>query len=119
MVTTSDIGIDGFIAGLRRCGQEPTIEAGVVTFTVVPLTGAHAGISVATGVGTEELSGWPAIPPHWVHLPADVAFTRSNTQASSISGWLKHSRQIAGWGNAAEPAQAWIAHVRTVVGEAT
>jgi hypothetical protein len=119
MSTTSDTGIDGFIAGLRRCGQEPTIEAGVVTFTVEPLSGAHACKSVATGVGTEELSGWPAIPPHWVHLPANITFARSNTQASPIAGWLKHSRQIAAWGNAAEPAQAWISHVRAVLGEAT
>ncbi len=118
MTTTSDIGIDGFIAGLRRCGLEPIVEAGVVTFTVEPLTGAHVGMPVSTGVSTDELPGWPAIPPHWVHLPGNVSFTRSNTQASSVPGWLKHSRQIGGWGNAAEPAQAWISHVRAVLGEA-
>lgn len=118
MTTTSDIGIDGFISGLRRCGLDPLVEAGVVTFIVEPLTGAHAGMPVATGVGTDELSGWPAIPPHWVHLPGNIAFTRSNTQASPMAAWLKHSRQIAGWGNAAAPAQAWISHVRAVLGEA-
>jgi hypothetical protein len=119
MAVTSDIGVEGFIAGLRRCGQEPTLDAGVVTFTIEPLTGARAGTPTTTGVGTDELTGWPAIPPHWVHVPADVTFAHSNTQASSIAGWLKHSRQIAGWGNAAEPAQAWISHVRTVLGETT
>jgi hypothetical protein len=119
VIAASYIGIDGFIAGLRRCGLEPIVEAGVVTFIVEPLTGAHAGTPVPTGVGTDELSGWPAIPPHWVHVPSTVAFARSNTQTSPISGWLKHSRQIGGWGDAAEPAQAWISHVRAVLGEAT
>lgn len=119
MIPTSEIGIDGFINGLCRCGLEPVVDAGVVTFVVEPLTGADAGTAVASGVGVDELSGWPAIPPHWVHLPGDITFTRSNMQASPIAGWLKHSRQIAGWGNAAEPAQAWISHVRAVLGEAT
>jgi hypothetical protein len=115
----SNTGVDGFMAGLRRCGLEPTVEAGVVTFNVQPLTGAHAATSVTTGVGTDELSGWPAIPPHWVHLPSSITFARSNTQPSPLSGWLKHSRQIPRWGDAAEPAQAWIAHVRAVLGEPT
>lgn len=119
MSVPSDSGVDGFVVGLQRCGLEPKVEAGVVTFSIDPVTGRHAGSSVLTGVGTEELAGWPVVPPHWVHLPGDVNFARSNTQASPISGWLKHSRQIAGWGNASEPAQAWIAHVRAVVGEAT
>lgn len=119
MIRTSDIGVDGFVNGLRRCGLEPIVEAGVVTFTVEALTGAHAGRTVSTGVSIDELAGWPAIPPHWVHFPGDITFSRSNTQGSSIPSWLKHSRQIAGWGNAAEPAQAWISHVRAVLGEAT
>lgn len=114
----SDTGVDGFIAGLRRCGLEPAVEHGVVTFAVEPVDGAHAGKPVSTGVGTEELGPWPAVPPHWVHLPNEIRFSRSSTQASSVPGWTKHSRQIAGWGNAAEPAQAWLAHVRSVVGAA-
>lgn len=119
MSATSDTGVEAFIAGLRRCGQEPTVEAGVVTFVVEPLAGAHAGAIVTTGVSANELVTWPAVPPHWIHLPGNVTFPRSNTQPSPIPGWLKHSRQISGWGNAAEPAQAWISHARAVVGEAT
>lgn len=119
MTAASDTGIDGFIAGLRRCGIEAAVEAGVVTFTVEPITGAHAGKSVATGVGTDELAGWPAIPPHWIHLPGNITFPNSSMQASPIPAWVKHSRQIIGWGNAAEPAQAWISHIRAVLGEAT
>ena len=58
------------------------------------IAGAYAGMPVATGVSTDELSAWPAIPPHWVHLPASINFVRSNTQASPIPGWLKHARHL-------------------------
>lgn len=118
-MTTSDAGLDGFIAGLRRQGLEPIVEAGVVTFDIVPIEGAHAGQALATGVGTDELVSWPAVPPHWIHFPNGVTFPHSNTQASSRPGFTKHSRDIRRWGNAAEPAQAWLAHSRSVAGEAT
>ena len=118
MIPTSDIGVDGFMNGLRRCGLEPIVDSGVVTFKVEAPTGARAGTPVPTGVSADELTGWPAIPPHWVHFPENVNFPRSNTQGSLVAGWLKHSRQIQGWGNAVEPAQAWISHVRSVLSEA-
>jgi len=120
MTVASDtgLGLDGFLAGLRRCGLEPVVGAGVVTFVVQPVAGVRAGTSVDTGVSVQELSGWPAVPPHWVHLPAEVRFSRSNTQPSEKPGWTKHSRQIVRWGNATEPAQAWVAHVRSIIGEA-
>lgn len=119
MTPTSNTGLEGFIAGLRRWGLEPVVEAGVVTFPVEPICGSRAGRLVDTGVSVEELSTWPAVPPHWIHFPSDVGFPRSNTQSSSKPGWTKHSRQINAWGNAAEPAQAWLAHARTVAGEAS
>jgi hypothetical protein len=115
----SGTGLDGFLSGLRRCGVEPIVEAGVVAFTVEPVSGCRAGSAVETGVGVEELASWPAVPPHWVHFPADVGFARSNTQPSAMPGWTKHSRQINRWGNASEPAQAWLAHARAVAGEST
>src|ERR671934_2635828 len=104
MVAAPDTGLEGFLASLRRCGVEAVVEAGVVAFAVEPLAGARAGRVVPTGVGLDELSGWPAVPPHWVHFPDEVRFTNSNTQASSRTGWTKHSRNIQRWGNAAEPA---------------
>lgn len=117
-MNASDVGLDGFIAGLRRCGVEPVVEAGVVSFDVEPIFGSRAGRPLTTGVSVEELTTWPAVPPHWVHLPNDVTFAHSNTQASTRPGFTKHSRQINRWGNAEEPAQAWIAHARGVAGEA-
>jgi hypothetical protein len=118
MITTPDAGLEGFLTSLRRCGLDPVVEAGVASFTVEPASGARAATLVETGVGLEELSTWPAVPPHWVHFPNAVGFARSNTQPSSRPGWTKHSRQIVHWGNAREPAQAWLAHVRGVAGEA-
>lgn len=111
------VGLDGFLAGLRRCGLEPHVENGVVSFPVEPVAGARAGQLVDIGTGLDELGSWPAVPPHWVHLPGDVGFARTNAQPSSRPGWLKHSRQINRWGNG-EATHAWIAHLRAVAGEA-
>ena len=119
MISTSDTGLDGFLAGLCRCGLKPVVEAGVVTITIEPINGARAGQALESGVSVDEVGGWPAVPPHWVHFPDDLAFAQSNTQPSTKPGWTKHSRQINRWGNAAEPAQAWVAHLRAVAGEAS
>lgn len=118
MTSAPDTGLEGFLASLRRCGVVAEVEAGVVAFTVEPLAGARRSTSVATGVAVDELGSWPVVPPHWIHFPDEVRFASSNTQPSSRSGWTKHSRNIQRWGNAAEPAQAWLAHARTVAGEA-
>jgi hypothetical protein len=111
-------GVEGFLAGLRECGLDPVIRSGVVTFTVDPADGALVGQAVEAGVSTDELGAWPAVPPHWVHLPNVVRFGRSNTQPSELPGWTKHSRGTNGWGDAAHPSQAYLAHVRAVVGDA-
>jgi hypothetical protein len=116
---TSLAGLDGFISGLRECGIEASVQHGVVTFEVAPVDGAFAGRHVAVGVSIDELGAWPAIPPHWVHLPPEVGFVRTNTQASEVPGWVKHSRGTNTWGDAAHPSQAYVAHLRAVVGDAT
>jgi hypothetical protein len=111
-------GVDGFVAGLRDCGVTTVIQDGVVVFSVEPVDGVMVGQIVSAGVSTNELTAWPAVPPHWVHLPNAVRFARSNPQPSELPGWTKHSRGTNGWGDAAHPAQAYLAHVRAVVGEA-
>lgn len=112
-----EAGEDGFLAGLRRCGCEPEKRHDVIVFSVVAVGGSHAGESIETGVSAIELAAWPTVPPHWVHLPGFITFTRTNSQGSPIPGWLAHSRNIVGWGNAEEPAQGWIAHARSVIEE--
>jgi hypothetical protein len=119
MDTASTAGADGFMAGLRRCGLDPSQQDGVITFAVEACQGALAGQQVRTGVNVNELGAWPAVPPHWLHFPVEVTLPRTNIDPNeTLPGWRRHSRQIVGWGDAAEPAQAWMAHVRSVLAEA-
>lgn len=116
--TIPAVGVDAFIAGLNRCGVEVAQESGVVTFMVEAVTSSGPRI-VQTGVAAAELHAWPGVPPHWVHLPGSIQFASTNTNASeTLPGWTRHSRDIQNWGNAAEPAQAWLAHIRSVLQDA-
>ena len=111
-------GVKGYIDALTKLGLNPTMEAGLVIYRIEPVDGFHAGNRVETGVSVEELAMWPQAPPHWIHLPTYIGFPKTNSQASTKPGWLKHSRDIIGWGDA-PPANCWTSHVRAVLGEAT
>jgi hypothetical protein len=108
-----------FIDELTEIGLDPRLEAGLVIYTVECVEGARGGDSLDTGVAIDELRQWPQAPPHWIHLPADVGFARTNSRPSPKSGWLMHSRQITGWGRDSHPALGWASHVRAVLGQAT
>jgi hypothetical protein len=115
-------GVDGFIAGLRAFGiaaaADAAADTGIVVFTVVA-TGRSGTLTTHTGVAIAELAAWPAVPPHWVHFPATVQFTNTNISLEeTLPGWVRHSRQVNGWGDAKEPAQAWLAHLRRVLQDA-
>ncbi len=110
-------GIEAFIQDMTQLGFETTLEAELVIYKVLAVDGAYAGRPVDTAVGIGELEPWPQVPPHWLHFPTSVRFSRTNSQPSPKSGWLMHSRQITGWGDA--PAGvAWASHVRAVLSEA-
>jgi len=112
------VGADKFITGLRACGTDAAVQEGVVVFTVVA-AGRSGPLTTPTGVAVSELEAWPAVPPHWVHLPATVQFIATNASpAETLPGWVRHSRDIKGWGDAEEPAQAWLAHLRRVLEDA-
>jgi hypothetical protein len=112
-------GVDGFTAEIVRVGGNPVVEHSLVTFTVTPASGAHAGAEVRSGVALAELHGWPIVPPHWVHLPAEITIGRTNATPSTMPGWLAHSRETsAGWGATGRHAIEWLAHVRGVLAEA-
>jgi hypothetical protein len=116
IVSTTGVAI--FVAALEELGAEPVVESTLVTYTVTPVTGVLAGCAVRTGVSLDEVTPWPITPPHWIHLPADVAFKATNAGGSPIGGWSSHSRDIPAWGTAQVPAAAWLAHVRGVLGGA-
>ena len=111
-------GVQGFMDDMTQLDLNPRLEAGLVIYRIIPVEGTHAGIEVETGVSTDELSRWPQAPPHWIHLPADIIFSRTNSQASPKPGWMMHSRQLNGWGDA-PPGRCWASHVRSVFSEAT
>lgn len=109
-------GVEAFIRDMTELGFEVTLEAELVTYRVVAIDGACAGRPVETAVAISELQPWPQVPPHWLHFSADVKFSRTNSRPSPRSGWLKHSRQISGWGDA--PAGiAWTSHIQAVLSE--
>ena len=111
------MSVEAFIQDMTELGFETTLEAGLVIYKVVAVDGAYAGRPVETGIGTGELEPWPQVPPHWLHFPPDVRFSSTNSSPSSKSGWLMHSRQITGWGDASAGV-AWASHVRAVLSEA-
>jgi hypothetical protein len=110
--------VDAFMANLAALGTEPERRGPLIVYSVDIISGPHAGAAVETGVEIAELTGWPIAPPHWIHMDAVVAFEHTNSQQSPVAGWMRHSRQIADWGSDPDPGQAWLAHVRGVLGEA-
>lgn len=112
-----DPGVRRFIDDMTEVGFDPKVEAELVIYQVEAIDGFHAGGLVETGVGVGDLVPWPQFPPHWVHFPASISFSRTNSQPSPKSGWLMHSREITGWG-AAAPSVSWTSHLRAVLSEA-
>ncbi len=111
-------GVQGFMDEMTEFGFAPTVEAELVIYGVTAIDGPHAGNVVATGVSIDELVSWPQTPPHWIHLPSDITFPETNSQDSPRSGWLMHSRDLRGWGDAA-PGINWASHIRAVLSQAT
>lgn len=107
-----------FVDDLGCLGITAQVAGDLVEYEVEPVDGVHAGRAITTGVAIAELVRWPVVPPHWIHLPGNVGFRRTNTQMSPKEGWVAHSRNLVGWGSDQNPARAWIAHVRSVIGEA-
>ena len=110
-------GVRRFVDDMTELDFAPTVKAELVIYRVEAINGAHAGCKVETGVSTDELDRWPQMPPHWIHFPDGIRFSETNSQPSPKSGWLMHSREFKGWGEAA-PGINWASHLRGVLGEA-
>ena len=108
-------GVQGFVEATTELGLHPTVEAELVVCRVTLAAGKRAGTTVEVGVALDELQSWPQASPYWVHLPADISFAENGAiKDSPKEGWLKHSRQIKGWGNA-PPAIDWSSHIQRVL----
>lgn len=110
--------VEQFVAGLASLGAAPDRRLDLIVYGIEPVDGAYAGRRVEVGVEVGELANWPIAPPHWIHLPAEITFARTNSQPSSLPNWMKHSRQVTDWGGDPQPTRVWMAHTRGVVGEA-
>ncbi|MGK2877839.1 MAG: hypothetical protein ACSLFF_04610 [Solirubrobacterales bacterium] len=113
------VGVSGFVADLRDAGIAARELATGVEYSVSVALGPLAGFEVRAAVATSELAGWPAVPPHWIHLPGDIQFPATNSQPSEVvDGWVKHSRDLQDWAPGGRPGQEWIAHVQAILEEA-
>lgn len=111
--------VDDFVDGLTRLGCVVDTRGGLLVVEVAPLAGSRLGQLVDVGVAAEELTSWPLVTPHWVHLPGDLDMPGSNRQPSDqLPGWSKYSRPLKTRADTCTaPARAWLAHVRTLLEE--
>jgi hypothetical protein len=116
---TPPVGVDGFISSLGECGVIAERDGGVVRFPVEAVGGANTGQIVSAAVSVNELTPWPAVPPHWVHLPDEITIVPTNSDRNEcLPGWQRHSRDLQGWDRETHPGQAFVAHVRSIVAHA-
>jgi hypothetical protein len=120
MDAVAGTGIDAFIGGVEAQQIPVDRRDALLIYRLVPLTGAAATLEVETGIEIGELAGWPAVPPHWVHVPNSLQLAGGGQQPSTLDGWSRYSRPHPGRLDAsAAPAREWIAHVRALLGTAT
>lgn len=114
----TDSGVQRFANDLGAAGAPVDFRGGVVVFPVQAMGGARAGDIIECGFDESELHSWPLTPPHWIHVPSDVALPGGNQETSAMPGFTRHSRTVTGWDGAPVPARALLAHVRGVLDEA-
>ncbi|WP_411557474.1 hypothetical protein [Plantibacter sp. MPB07] len=113
-----------FIDDMTAAGASARVDGPSILYDVVPVGGALVGKTVVTGVSISEIQSWPAVPPHWIHLPETVRFAETNTDGSDCApGFVRHSRDYSYADTSIPPARAWLSHVRgflsiAVAGEA-
>lgn len=105
-----------FITDMTAAGAPARLDGARILFDVQAFDGAYRGQTVPTGVSVSEVQSWPMLPPHWIHLPASVAFVETNADTTDCpAGWQRHSRDFAWTNMAVPPARAWLQHVRGVL----
>ncbi|SDO31744.1 hypothetical protein SAMN05216368_1157 [Cryobacterium flavum] len=101
-----------FIDDMTAAGAPARADGPRILYSVVPVNGALAGQLVTTGVSISEVLSWPAVPPHWVHLPDTVLFEQTNIDSTDCApGHVRHSRDYY-TDTSIPPARAWLSHVR-------
>lgn len=115
----SATGVAGFVADLAGRGVPAEIQGDFVLYAVRAPGGAHGGKTVKTAVAVKELDAWPAMPPHWVQFPREIVLESPHPdQSDTAPGYIRHSRAFGAWEQVQDAGQAWLAHVRFVLGTA-
>ena len=102
-----------FVDDMTAAGAPAWADGPRILYEVRAVGGALAGQLVATGVSVSEVQSWPAVPPHWIHLPDSVTFAQTNMDDTDCApGWKRHSREYVYSDMSVQPALAWLRHVR-------
>ena len=105
------------MAGLVEFGVRPEQRG---SFVIVRLEVAVAGRTDLSIVGTDPPEDFPNIPPHWLHLRKQLALPGEVGRSSQLGdGWRKWSRQHPSWRGGDKAVQAWLAHARSLLLQAT
>lgn len=105
-----------FIDDMTAAGAPARADGPRILYSVPAVNGALVGQMVTTGVSMSEVQSWPAVPPHWIHLPESVQFAETNMDDTDcLPGWKRHSRDYAYTDMSIPPARAWLGHVRGFV----
>ncbi|GAA1656150.1 MULTISPECIES: hypothetical protein [Microbacterium] len=118
MTDTQDLpeAAQQFIDDMTAAGAPARADGPRILYDITPVNGALAGQVVATGVSLNEVQSWPAVPPHWIHLPETVRFEQTNIDSSDCApGFVRHSRDYNYTDTSIAPARAWLSHVRGFV----
>lgn len=102
-----------FIDDMTAAGASARADGPRILYVITPVNGALAGRVVTTGVSISEVQSWPAVPPHWVHVPETVHFQQTNSDTTDCApGFVRHSREYTYIDTSVSPARAWLSHVR-------
>lgn len=105
-----------FIDDMTAAGAPAHSDGPRILYAVPAVSGALVGQMVPTGVSMSEVQSWPAVPPHWIHLPESVQFAETNMDDTDcLPGWKRHSRDYTYTDMSIAPARAWLGHVRGLV----
>lgn len=105
-----------FIDEMTAAGASARADGPRILYDIIPVNGALAGQVVTTGVSLSEVQSWPAVPPHWIHLPDTVRFEQTNIDSTDCApGFVRHSRDYSYTATSMAPARAWLSHVRGFV----
>ncbi len=105
-----------FIADMTAAGAPAHADGPRILYDIVAFGGACAGQTITTGVSISEVQSWPAVPPHWIHLPVALRFAETNMDDTDCApGYKRHSRDYSHADTSIHPARAWLSHVRGFV----